>query len=461
MPAAVYTEITFTALKSQVAEALGDSGMVFYTDSDITHYIYEALTVFQSMSNYWRETAQFQPGALTRWAVLSDTSTNLLNVSSQHALVSDITDRELLQHVLSDLIETAPNTPGDWSGAWSLTDHFSKSEIVSALNRVYHRFFGEVGCYIRPVTLTLSPGKEYFQLPENTFDVLSVALIDNVTNPSSPTRYPLFKTGREDFDFYRGYGVLTPGTPNAWSLDSDTLLLRIFPPAIDTGQLEVMVYQFPSPDLDPSTSETALQIPPNLWWILKYGLLADLLRHDGESADWPRAEYCEQRWQDGINLAKLQLPTIINARVNDQQIIQSQFLDEESNNQAWAQERGLPSRLIVASWDLLSPVPIRTSTTDIATIELLLAQQVRLPVGGDDIVQLPKDAVNAIVEYGKHCALLKTSGAEFGQSMEAYKKLVEYAMEYNQILLANSKTFGFNAEKGGDSRNREFKEKGE
>jgi hypothetical protein len=45
-------------------------------------------------------------------------------------------------------------------------------------------------------------------------------------------------------------------------------------------------------------------LPHIFWWIIRYGVLADLLRQEGDMYDGPRAEAAEQQWQAGVELAK-------------------------------------------------------------------------------------------------------------------------------------------------------------
>ena len=449
MPA-LYTEIQFGALKSQLALALGDAGKVFFQDEELARYLYEALTVYQSFSNYWKETALYSPVAGARWNVLSDPATGLVNSLGENALQNQLTDRDLLCYVFEALIE---DVPADFTTSWGLTEQFTEDEIIAALNRVYHKFFIDSGALVRTISQVLSPNQEYYDLPERVVDVMGVAYIP----VASTSRYPLYKTGRGDYDAIQGYGELTSGVPASWSLDSDTMRLRIFPPPIDTGSLEILVYKIPATDLSPKSSATNLEIPPNLWWILKYGILADLLRHDGQSPDWARAEYCQQRWDDGMKLISLAIPTIINARINNRQVPQTDVIEEDSYQAGWAQETGIGNRVINASWDFVSICPVRAIGADPTSVELLLSQRVRLPENDTSIVQLPKEAVNPILEYAKHIAMLKISGAEFAQTLNAYKILFETAMQYNQILAANSRTFSFNAKKAEGARDKEFR----
>jgi hypothetical protein len=47
-----------------------------------------------------------------------------------------------------------------------------------------------------------------------------------------------------------------------------------------------------------------LELPYAYWWILRYGVLADLLRQEGEMMDATRATKCDGQWSLGIDLVK-------------------------------------------------------------------------------------------------------------------------------------------------------------
>jgi hypothetical protein len=48
-----------------------------------------------------------------------------------------------------------------------------------------------------------------------------------------------------------------------------------------------------------------LPIPANLAWAVKYGIMSDMLSKEGEAQDTKRAKYCESRFNEGIELAKM------------------------------------------------------------------------------------------------------------------------------------------------------------
>lgn len=63
--------------------------------------------------------------------------------------------------------------------------------------------------------------------------------------------------------------------------------------------------------LNPSAFYTAVTtlvpLPPNFMPFIKYGIMADMLGKEGEGYDENRATYCEERFQEGIEVAKMWL----------------------------------------------------------------------------------------------------------------------------------------------------------
>jgi hypothetical protein len=72
------------------------------------------------------------------------------------------------------------------------------------------------------------------------------------------------------------------------------------------GTLEVRYV--PLPALDIRFCET-LPIPRMLAWALKWGLIADLLKKEGEANDPQRAAAAEQQYRLGVQLTRLLLGT--------------------------------------------------------------------------------------------------------------------------------------------------------
>jgi len=53
-----------------------------------------------------------------------------------------------------------------------------------------------------------------------------------------------------------------------------------------------------------SNTGVTVPIPNDFAWYVKWGTMADMLKIQGQANDPIRAEYCEMRFQEGIELAK-------------------------------------------------------------------------------------------------------------------------------------------------------------
>ena len=70
-----------------------------------------------------------------------------------------------------------------------------------------------------------------------------------------------------------------------------------------TGGTTISIEYVPKQTLTLGTCEPLL-VPETFMPFIKYGILADMLGKQGEANDPQRAQYCEQRFRDGIELAK-------------------------------------------------------------------------------------------------------------------------------------------------------------
>lgn len=86
----------------------------------------------------------------------------------------------------------------------------------------------------------------------------------------------------------------------------DSMLLKTCPPA-STGSITMRYV--PAPGLNTGSPCEALPIPRMFTWAVKWGLIADLLKKEGEANDPVRAEAALQIYELGVKLARLLLGT--------------------------------------------------------------------------------------------------------------------------------------------------------
>jgi len=98
--------------------------------------------------------------------------------------------------------------------------------------------------------------------------------------------------------------VTTNGIPTGYSMITQpTLAIDIMPPPSDTGALQCIYTQIGS-DLS-NTGVELSSIPEDFCLYVKWGTLYRMLSEDGPARDLQRAAYCKQRFDEGVELARL------------------------------------------------------------------------------------------------------------------------------------------------------------
>lgn len=91
---------------------------------------------------------------------------------------------------------------------------------------------------------------------------------------------------------------------------ADHLKLQLVPP-VNPSTFEVYYVYLPTEPTVPNdcaTSNWATNpLPFVYWWVIKYGVLSDLLQQEGDMYDIERAHLCEQLWNEGVEMIKLTL----------------------------------------------------------------------------------------------------------------------------------------------------------
>jgi len=92
---------------------------------------------------------------------------------------------------------------------------------------------------------------------------------------------------------------------------TEGLVLGVVPAYADVDSLNVQYVYVPSRPSVPNDC-TAIPdpwdnfpLPYVFWWIIRYGVLADIFRQEGDTYDGPRAAAAEAQWALGVELAKL------------------------------------------------------------------------------------------------------------------------------------------------------------
>lgn len=156
---------------------------------------------------------------------------------------------------------------------------------------------------LRKETLLSAPTNSIYDLPQDTIRLLRVE-IDGL-------RYE----GLDQYqaDFYSGN----------WQVTSDELVGYIFEPEHESLKMELVPHQTTPPttvtvlytympmrptvpvDCFEEDAWPEFPIPYLFWWVIRFGVLADMLKNEGPFYDLDRAKACEEMWAYGVKLTNL------------------------------------------------------------------------------------------------------------------------------------------------------------
>lgn len=201
-------------------------------------------------------------------------------------------DQELLGDVQDALLE--PRNEGGFidSDLWTI------EELIGYANDRQRRFLSETGLVLSVHTLGTIAGVKRYTWGSGWIATRRLAFegADGRIQSLSPVDAWMLDNGFRDDARQRQ-------TPAVYT---DTLLplnqFEILPPPLDAGRLHG-VLAFITTAL--SNTGVPLQVPDDFAHYIKWGVLADALSKTGPAHDPTRAAYAEDRFEEGIELAKL------------------------------------------------------------------------------------------------------------------------------------------------------------
>lgn len=412
-----YTHTTFAAAKTRLAQILGDPDKVFWTDFELGLYLTEALRWWGLTTQYFRETATFTTvfgqAFYSLPTVAEDGSGNLLQSFT-------VTDRDVLTDMTYALMEPRIVT---WSGGWVGTEMFSLSELTDYVAKGRDDLLRDSGSVLTERTYTIAPGQTRLDLLQSTSNVVRASV--DVVDSAGPL--PIWA-----MDNYQLQGSISPlptvGRPKAYAQNySPWLSLDLFPaPSLPT---EVLVYASESGGtLTPTASATALGLPDDACWLIKYRALEDALSGDGLARAPQLSTYCAQRVADGLESLALYQSILWSAPVGRRMTI-SPLSQLDLQRPSWQQGAEpaprLPKSLHPLSWNLFAVNPVPDDTY---TIELEIVRKAPIPATDSDNIQVGQEWMGAIYDYAQHIALFKSQGQEFATTLATYQTAQAAAM---------------------------------
>jgi len=405
-----------------LAARLQDGGGVFYTTGHLRSACREALRTWQSMSTVARGRFTFNLTSGTAFYDLAPPASSLIPRS--------LTDRNLVNDLQYALMEPTNDFPV--STTWAGTGQFTMSDLVNALQRRRDQFLLETACvltYSEPASGFPPDGR--VPLSDSIIDVRRAAWKDTDNVYST-----LWRSDERQLNSLLPGWALDPGVPQVFStIIVPPVTIQLGPVQSAAGTLSLVTVNAGT-TLDITTG-VALGIPDDFAWVLKYGALADLLSKDGEARDPARAAHCEQRFTEGVMLAKL-YQSVLNLEVNGVQvpIVSLQSLD--ANNPGWqtiATNSGTPGVGALAGLNLLAASPVPDAAHSI-TIDCV--RNAPVPATDGDFVELDRGQLEPVLDYACYVARFKEAGTEFEMTWPLAGNLLRLAEQHNSRLRAQA-----------------------
>jgi hypothetical protein len=425
MASGTYATTSLQAALVSLANRLADPSMIRWVAPELTLYFQEAIRTWNALTETFRDTGTFSSFSTNPFYDLG------VVLSPLRALT--VTDQALITQIQYALLE--PATGSSWAG----TSQFALSDLTEALSRRRDQFLLETQAIVtEQVIAASSPPDSRVLLPENFTlvrraawitapEVLVVPLLQddewalnhfNVEWPQSPTRPPQVYS----------VGVTPP------------LILQLAPPPVDAGTLDLITVN-QGPVLNPSAGPTVLGIPDDWAWVVKFGALADLLSRDGLAPDPVRATYCEQRFRQGITLAK-SASIVLAARVNNVPCLIDSIPNADLFSPLWQTVPGQVNQVLTLGHNLvaLSPPPGVPIGGGSYSIRLDVVRNAPVPIALTDFIQLGSEVLDVITDYAVHLALFKEGGQQTLDSqplLDRFFRAAQVAVDQNRAAVPN------------------------
>lgn len=415
-----YSHTTRSAARSQLAGLLHDTGNVHWTSAELDVWLDEAIRTWAVVAHYWRERGTFSTSSGTAFYDLESE----LSPSTLRGQI--VTDTNLVRDIQYHLLEPATGT------SWTGSEQFTLAQVQNALQRRRDQFLVATGCHLTLVShlVTAAPDGRTV-LPDTVIDVRRAAWRD-----SSNVYTTLWRDDEHGYQSYNGDWMQEPSTPDSYSVSvSPPLTVQMAPYPLGVGTLDLITVSTGA-TLDPANG-VVMGVPDDFTWAVKFGALADLLGKDGQAYDPERSAYCEQRWQEGVQLARM-TTSVVQMQIANKPVPVEALYETEAYNGNWQNESGTPVRCFMAGLNIVGFHKVPNGAFGVSVDVLRNAP---IPSGDSGQIQVGREELEAIVQYAQHLASFGMGGEEFKATQPHYERFFRLAALRNGRLKAAAHNF--------------------
>lgn len=407
--------ITFGAAKQILANRLADQNFIYWTNQEMGLRIVEALRTFNALCEIWNQPFAFTATNASTWY-----STSQMNGSPR---IQRVVDTDLYVGMEYDLIE--PATGATWTG----TTQFQFSDLQTALEKRRDEIIQYAGTNVQNLPFLASAhSRRALVFPDSTLEPRRVRFF-----PNSGYGFPV-TLSREDtlaFDRFSPQWTQTPdSTPGHWSvITGPPLELEVDVAPSAPADYDVISLQCGIPFNPPAS--TPLNLPDDWSWLPKWAALADLVSRESESTDRQRAEYCLNRYTQGLEVMK-QSNWLVSGTIAGAPADTVPLREMDAWQPEWQSNAITWPTLVIAGMDLIGVCPTPITTVGVS---LILLGNAPVPVMDSDFVQVSRDAFDVIIDYAQHLCAWKMGGEDFSSTMDLYQNFLRFCLAQNKRLL--------------------------
>ena len=318
--------------------------------------------------------------------------------------------------------------PPTGNATWTGTNQFSLADFTQALQRRRDQILQATDCNVGPfsTTLGIAGGTNRVLLPDTVLDMRRVRYVPSLTAPAT-----LFRSDGLAFEYFTNGFEQTVGQPLEWDVLASPQLAITFDAMANQPNLLDCLAILSGPAIAPPTASPLL-IPDDWSWVLKWGMMADMLSKETESIDPQRAAYCLQRFEEGLKLMKA-LPWVLQARIQNIPVATMSVYEMDDFNYEWQSNPSAQTQVVRGGIDLFAMCPVIPAGTS-QSVTLVMVGNMPIPAADGDEIQVSRDVLDAIIDEAQHLAQFKDGFTDLEQSMSLHKNFIRAAVETNSRL---------------------------
>lgn len=400
--------ISINRFNNLVAEKLGDSDKVYWTNEEITRIVKESLLTFGAISGYWKrkiliETKNNQ--SFYDLLIQADVKTGFehIQVSQTYQDIIDWLDDNLIGYI----------------------SVISLEEIISLITNAINIFQSETSLVLARTRFNIEIGQPV-EIDDSILDIVRAYYIDSAGN------YHVLQLSYEDrISLVNKNLILDNNRPRFYSWNNTSAsFVDIFPRPNENGYLELVHVIGKAGEIDAISS---CLIPNNLVPYIRFKVLTDIFGKDGVFKDPFREAYCNKRWQEGLLIGK-NYSAIINKKLDGINKTASSLLDFDLLRYGWlnTSETSIKrvNSIALGGYNVLA---INVKPNNVHSILLEVIANAPIEDVEEDL-DLQLEYIPIILDYCIHIASIKDGIAAIQSNQIYLENFIKVAVSHNAYL---------------------------